>query len=600
MTRFFEVTARDGAARVGRLLVRNGVQTPYLFCPGRGDDLIVNGGNAWMNSPITGSTDAYSVQPYVGIPPRVPGIITDLYPPAELKSETPSGVVVHPARTVGGADIYVVAGIRSVEGDSRALLDSIISVREKTRPDTALYLPALATPENVSLLVYLGVDIVDDVLAVAKAYQGLYLTEDGEYPAGEIDELPCTCEICTVHGDELKAGPDRYRLIAEHNRIRLDIELRKVRQRIRAGTLREYVEKQCRSRPWLTALLRLADARYEYFERRTTTYRSAEMLACSSESQNRVEVRRFADRVRTRFRSDGQILLIIPCSARKPYSTSKSHQAIISALGKHRRYVREVILTSPMGVVPRELELVYPAAHYDVAVTGVWDLEERAWVSGCLRDFIDNNHFSRVIAHVEGPYVEVCAQADRDMIFTCTGHLTSDESLRSLVDQVALAAREINPAPRNYDQSILDMFRRMADYEFGMGKGDLLVPARGTFKGRFPGFTLFDGKEQLCSISSQYGSLTLTIEGAKRMGLDNAYFVEIGDFVPKGSILAPGVDNADPQIRPGDDVFVRGKKAIAVGKAKMSGMEMKESSRGMAVELRHVERFTEESHRRLS
>jgi archaeosine synthase len=178
------------------------------------------------------------------------------------------------------------------------------------------------------------------------------------------------------------------------------------------------------------------------------------------------------------------------------------------------------------------------------------------------------------------------------MIFTCTGHLTSDESLQSLVSQVALAVQEINPSPRNYDQSVLDMFRRMADYEFGPGRGESLVPAHGVVKGRFPGFTLFDGREQLCSISPQYGSLTLTLEGAKRMNLSDAYFVEIGDFVPKGSILAPGVDNADPQIRPGDDVFVRGKKAIAVGKAKMSGWEMKESSRGMAVELRHVEKFS--------
>ena len=592
MTRFFEVTARDGAARIGKLLVRGGLQTPYLFCPGRGDDLIVNGGNAWVNSPVDGKPDAFTVQPYVGLTPRVSQGIVDLYPPQDVRGDMPSGAVVHPGRAVGGADIYVVAGVRSIEGDPRAVLDSIVRIRESTKPDTALYLPSLATPENVSLLVWLGADIVDDVQAVIKAQQGLYLTEDGELRAGELDELPCTCAVCAAHGDELKAGPDSSRLIAEHNRIRLDLELRKVRQRIRAGTLREYVEKQCRSRPWLTALMRLGDARYEYLERRTPTYRSAEMLACSSESQNRVEVRRFADRVRSRFSSDGQILLIIPCSARKPYSTSKSHQAIMSALGKYRRYVREVILTSPMGVVPRELELVYPAAHYDVAVTGVWDLEERGWVSGCLRDFIDNNHFSRVIAHVEGPYVEVCAQADRDMIFTCTGHLTSDESLNSLISQVGLAIREINPAPRNHEQSVLDMFRRMADYEFGTGKGDLLVPARGIVKGRFPGFTLFDGREQLCSISSLYGSLTLTLEGAKRMGLNDSYFVEIGDFVPKGSILAPGVDNADPQIRPGDDVFVKGKKAIAVGKAKMSGWEMKESSRGMAVELRHVERFS--------
>lgn len=591
MTRFFEATARDGAARIGRLLVRGGIQTPYLFCPGKGDDLFINGGNAWINGPVQGRADAYTVQPYIGLPGQVRPQISDLYAQQVLGGETPSGAVVHPCRIKDGADLYIIAGVRSIEGDARALLDGITRVREKTKPDTALYLPALATPENVSLLVYLGADVVDDVLAVAKAYQGLYLTQDGEFRPEELDELPCTCEACSKHAAGMKAGPRRYELIAEHNRARLETELRKIRHFIRNGSLREYVEKQCRTRPWLTALMRLADAEYAYMERRTPTYRSSELLACSAESQNRAEIRRFADRVRTRFRSDGQILLIIPCSARKPYSTSQSHMAIMRALGKYRRYVREVILTSPMGVVPRELELVYPAAHYDVAVTGYWDLEERGWVSGCLRDFIDNNHFSRVIAHVEGPYVEVCAQADREMIFTSTGRVTSDESLQNLIEQVALAVKELNPAPRNQEQAMRDMFRGMADYEFGRGRGDLLVPAKGTVRGRFPGYVLFDGNEQLCSISPQYGSLTLTLEGAKRMNLSDAYFVEIGDFVPKGSILAPGVDNADPQIRPGDDVFVKGKKAIAVGKAKMSGSEMVESSRGMAVELRHVERF---------
>src|SRR5512138_955092 len=71
VTRFFEVTARDGAARTGKLLVRGGLPTPYLFCPGKGDDLIVNGGNAWVNDPITPKPDAFTVQPYVGMPPRV-------------------------------------------------------------------------------------------------------------------------------------------------------------------------------------------------------------------------------------------------------------------------------------------------------------------------------------------------------------------------------------------------------------------------------------------------------------------------------------------------------------------------------------------------
>lgn len=591
MTRFFEATARDGAARIGRLLVRGGLVTPHLFCPGAGDDLVENGGNAWVNDRIDGRPDSYNVQPYIGLPPRVRPEIARLFPPRAASTDTPSGVVVHPGQSAAGADMYILAGARSAEGDPRALLDGIIRTRDGSKPDTALYLPALATPENVSLLVYLGADVVDDVLAVARAYGGFYLTEDGEFRPEELDELPCPCDACVNHAGELRSGPGRYRLLAAHNRARLAWELRRVRLHVRNGMLREYVEKQCRSKPWLTALLRLADAEYGYLERRTPAYRSSQMLACSAESQNRVEVKRFADRVRTRFRSGGDILLVVPCSARKPYSTSQSHSAIINALGRYRRYVREVVLTSPMGVVPRELELVYPAAHYDVAVTGTWDLEERGWVSGCLRDYIDNHRFRRVIAHVEGPYVEVCAQAGREMLFTCTGRLTSDESLQSLVSQVRLAVDEISPAPRSFEQARMDAFRGMADYQFGRGKGDLLVPEKASPKGRWPRATLFDGRDQLCSIIPQYGSLALTLEGAKRMGLDDAYYVEIGDFTPKGSILAPGVVNADPQIRPGDDVFVRGRNAVAVGKAKMSGWEMVESTRGIAVELRHVEKL---------
>ena len=586
MTKFYEVTARDGPARIGKLLVRGGLETPYMVSPSTGDNLIVNGGNAWIRNTIAGTPDQFVIQPYVGLTPKISTELVSLYNQADIVSETPSGAVVHPEQHVSGADLYVMAGVRSIEGDPRALLNSFIKMRGNIRPDTALYVPAIATPENVSLLIYLGADVVDDVFTTIKAYQGLYLTPDGEYSIKDLSELPCNCEVCLKNPADIKLDPV---LLASHNRARLKEEISRVKLHIRNGMLREYVEKQCRSRPWLTALLRLADAEYVYLESRTSTYRSSEMLACSAESQNRVEVRRFADRINQRFSSDGKILVIIPCSARKPYSTSKSHMAIIEALGRYRRYVREVVLTSPMGVVPRELEMVYPAAHYDVAVTGIWDLEERNWVAGCLRNFIDNNHFERVIAHVEGPYVEVCTQTGREMIFTSTGKITSDESLRNLVDQVRLAVDELSPQPRNNEQYLLDMFRKMADYEFGKGKGDLLVPPKVFVKGKYPRFTLFDGREQLCTINPLYGSLSLTLAGAKRMNLTDNYFVEITDFVPKGSILAPGVINADPQIRPGDDVFVFGKKAICVGKAKMTGREMVEATRGMAVELKHVE-----------
>jgi archaeosine synthase len=48
------------------------------------------------------------------------------------------------------------------------------------------------------------------------------------------------------------------------------------------------------------------------------------------------------------------------------------------------------------------------------------------------------------------------------------------------------------------------------------------------------------------------------------------------------------VVEADDQIRPGDEVIIEGEKAFGVGRAKMSGWEMKRSRRGVAVEIRHI------------
>lgn len=595
MTRYFEATHRDGAARLGRLPIKGGIETPYI--DRKHDSIMANGGNALLHGQASCFMDAINVLPHVGLPYHAPeGLIRFFEPPMREKMEmqAPVGVVVHPDWHVDGADVYIMAAARAIEGDARALLDSIIKIRASSKPDTALYVPALATPENLSLLIYLGVDIVDDVLTTAKAYEGLYLTQDGEFSPHELLEFPCSCEVCrnnTPEGLRSLRAEERYELLARHNYLRLEEEMRRVKLHIRRGMLREYVERQCRSRPWLTALLRLADAQHDYLEQRTPTYRSSGMLACSAESQNRVEVKRFARRVRERFRSEGDILLIIPCSARKPYSTSQSHMALARALGKYRNYVHELILTSPLGVVPRELELVYPAAHYDVAVTGIWDLEERQWVSGCLRDYLDAHSFKKILAHVDGPYVEVCRQSGHDMTFTSKGRITAEESLISLVEHVEAAAGELNARPRSPKELMLDMFRGMADYQFGAGNGGLLVPRDATIKGKYPRYVLFDGKEQLCSVSPDFGSLSLTLEGAKRMRLEPDYLVTIGDFVPKGSVLAPGVIGAGLQIRPGDDVLVKGPRAICVGKARMSGYEMVESTRGMAVELRHVERL---------
>jgi archaeosine synthase len=88
----------------------------------------------------------------------------------------------------------------------------------------------------------------------------------------------------------------------------------------------------------------------------------------------------------------------------------------------------------------------------------------------------------------------------------------------------------------------------------------------------------------------QYGALAFTLAGARRWVDSDAptKVVEIDGFVPHGSVLAPGVVDATSGIRVGDEVVVEGPKAFGVGRASMSGPEMCDSTRGVAVEVRHV------------
>jgi archaeosine synthase len=48
------------------------------------------------------------------------------------------------------------------------------------------------------------------------------------------------------------------------------------------------------------------------------------------------------------------------------------------------------------------------------------------------------------------------------------------------------------------------------------------------------------------------------------------------------------VIDASEDIRPGDEVVIRGPKAFGIGRAEMSGPEMVTSTRGVASQVRHV------------
>ncbi|VVB72869.1 Archaeosine synthase [uncultured archaeon] len=498
-----------------------------------------------------------------------------------MEIDGPKGVVISPflKERPEKADVYVLAKAGTLK-NPRDLVASVIAARNLTQADTALFAPALASPANLALLVYLGVDLLDTTRVVADGLLGRYHTRDGVWSFSEKAELPCRCEHCRKLAEGCdKTGPEAVNLLVSHNLQKLEEELLVVRDAIRSETIREYVERQVRVTPDQTACLRLLDQEHSYLERRTPEHRHSTFFANTSESLGRVEVTRFAERVRERYTAPVcDVLLLLPCSARKPYSTSRSHRLFAEAIGSSRRYLHELILTSPLALVPRELEECYPAASYDVPVTGRWDREERAWLCSCLEAFLKKNKYARIVAHLDGELEEAVRDTGLDAAYTGGG--TNSLALEKLSAAVSEACRGALRLP---DLRLL-RYKAQADYYFGEGAGCALLQGRVQVRGR----ELQDENKRPLAANTPNGSLALSLLGAKRLEPLGRYIVTIGDFVPKGSLLAPGVMDADEQIRPGDEVIVEGERAFGLGRARMSGWEMVESRRGVAVELRHV------------
>ena len=577
MTDYFEVTDRDGAARLGTLRLSESRTTPLLA-----DEILTDAGSLWSDTRDIpdGSPDRVTVLPHRGFPAGTPSDVQDAFTPEIPDIDAPTAAVISPETAADlGTDAYVLSTANAAVGHAATFVETVIQVRETIPPDAALYLPGVATPANVALLIYAGVDLIDTDHAVIAGTRGQYLTRTGATPLEELTERPCGCQACQQPLSEFGQTA-----CIEHNTTMLKAALREVRTQIRKGQLRDYLEGQVRHAQWQTAAMRRFDQEYDYLENRTAIAKRADMTAASAETLDRVAVRRFADRVRDRYhpRLSGYPLVLLPCAARKPYSDSQSHEQFRSAID-YRGHI--VSLTSPLGLVPDELELTYPAQHYDAVVTGEWSPTEVEFVSTLLESYLETADYPRIIAHVPEDYRQLIETAtDRDIEYTVADHPTDETSLSNL--EAALDGNIKYPRTQRRKAIV----RAIADYMFGPTAGDQIFDDI-SVHGRYPSLRVDAATgDQLAAIVPAYGTLALTLTGARRWVASEVPTarVEIDAFVPHGSVLAPGVIDASEHIRPGDEVVVEGPQAFGVGRASMAGTEMVASTRGVAVDIRHV------------
>lgn len=463
-----------------------------------------------------------------------------------------------------GADIVVLGGAFELRRNPGELVRSIVALREAVGPSKLIYAPGIMEPENLALLTYLGVDLFDSSLINYQTSKGKILLPDGKLDIEDADWL--------YSGNLL-----------EQNLLNVWNELKRVRLSLRKGFLRELVEMRAVSGPLGVAALRIFDLEFYRYQEKYYPVTGKKVQCNTPQSLFRPDVWRFRRRMMERYRppEHKKVLLLLPCSAKKPYSTSKTHSFFRKAIESvpNANLVHEVIVTSPLGLVPRELELVYPASHYDIPVTGHWDCYE----TGMIREMLSHLSlfgYEKIVCHVPEDFISDTV----DCIMTCDGSPVSTSSLDKLKTELGKVCAELDPFPR-WAGRLNDM-RSLARFQFGK-KGEILL--EGTrITGHYPRLRIMDGDKQLGMLTPERGFISLTLEGAERLAPAGINWVRMGDFDLKGNLFAVGVVDADPDIRIGDEVIVlRGEEVVAVGTASMPSMEMLEMNRGEAVRVRH-------------
>ena len=144
----------------------------------------------------------------------------------------------------------------------------------------------------------------------------------------------------------------------------------------------------------------------------------------------------------------------------------------------------------------------------------------------------------------------------------------------------------------------LQKIRAIADYQFGRGLGKILfsegvriVCSKRTGRIRH----VYSGKKLLGTLRPTDGFFSLSVEGGRRLAAANPKRLwvrvqtNVADFVARGrSVFAKHVVDCDEEIRPEEEVVVVDEDGdiLAVGRAVLTGTEMKAFESGVAVRVR--------------
>lgn len=453
-------------------------------------------------------------------------------------------------------DIHPIGGVVPLmEGYRFAdLADVIIASKRGLKPSRPVHLFGAGHPMVFALAALLGCDLFDSASYAKFARNGRYMTVEGTVHLKDMKALTCQCPACrdeTIDSlMEMEEGR-RTRLIAEHNLWASKLEIDRVKRAIMEGDLWELVEMRCRAHPALLEGLKRLTVHSGYMEPFEPLSREGALFYTGPESIHRPAFKRFNDRLFERYPFKGGRLVEVP-ETPKPYNRYCS-----KLIEEWFDDETDIVVRSPLGPVPIELDEVYPIAQSLFPSTPDREVEELA-VN--LMERLRNEGYYEVIS------------AD------CVPG---------------------NEAVGSFEDLDISRVRAVIDYQFGPGAhGALLDGSISIVKSRNTGKirTVSVDGEHILSMRASDGLFTLRPPGARRL---------IG-AVPKPRLRVTVEEDAVPFNREGKNVFCKfvvdcdegvvpmdevmvvdpSDNLVAIGRALLIREEMLAFEKGIAVKVR--------------
>jgi 7-cyano-7-deazaguanine tRNA-ribosyltransferase len=319
-------------------------------------------------------------------------------------------------------DVYALGSPTEVMESYRfdVLVDMVMSAKMNLPLDKPLHLFGAGHPFMFGLAVALGCDFFDSAAYAIYARDGRYMTESGTWRLGELEYFPCSCPKCAGATPkqvlELSAK-EREVFLAEHNLYVCGAELKRVKQAIKDGRLWEHLEMRAHAHPaLLQAVKRLG--KYEGFiEKHAPSVKDSGLFFFSSVGLVRPEVVHYRRALAERYvkPKEAETLLLMPQSQTKPFHKSLEYRRIMRRLESEWKEglsrVHVCFYCAPFGVVPVELDEVYPLSQHEVAVP--LDKETKEYVACQVAEYINRTNYKTIIL------VDDSENWDKTILNTC-------------------------------------------------------------------------------------------------------------------------------------------------------------------------------------